>query len=341
MTNLIGENITSYETKIPGKIIINGGYLVLFNANKCIAIVPNDYSTLKIVKCASENFTLQIETNFLEKATFLYENKKFISYDHLEPVMDYILKIIQYFFEIRNIIPKQSIKMTINLSDSLFSEKANLIKESIKTGLGSSCVFLIGIVDALLDKKMQKNDFLNLCLEINKRLSPFSSGCDISACINGSQIYKKFEHENFKIDDDTCMILGSFNKATNTREMIKNIVHEKKWFNLEKINQNIINSINNYVFSDKNLKIFYEEYLDELRKISDKIVPDKQHEILKNTFKFPIIGCGTSGSGGEDCVWCLVKKENLEDILSFWQKNFTYTKVFYNLNGKAKIFNII
>ncbi|KAM0677197.1 hypothetical protein BDAP_002208 [Binucleata daphniae] len=275
-----------------------------------------------------------VKTNFDDSGVFVIDN----NFNDIQnySTMSYAQDIIRTFYEITNKKLEEQTCIEITLHECLYSEKANTIDRCIKTGLGSSCVFLISIVYALLGKTATPNDIFDTCLSINKVLSPKASGCDIASCIFGSNIYKKYcVVKHLQIKDDVCLLVGSFNKSTSTRDMI-NLFDNVDTNRLKNTNCEIIQKIKDNVFIDaKTLKELYKIYLDSLRNASDKIVLNKQYNILMDVYDYDIIGCGVSGSGGEDCVWCLVKQENCEKLYTFWKKKFVYYSLYTDLNGKT------
>lgn len=325
-----------YVTKVPGKIITNGGYLVL-NGHPCIAITPNAYSLSYVTKYPGIKPTIKISTNFEDEALFEYNNE-FIATNDLEPSMNYCYNIIKSFYKLHNAKPYGIIEIFISLDRSLFSVQNSTIRESVKTGLGSSSVFLISIVDALLPAKISKDKFFKLCCDINLSINKITSCCDIAACLFGSIIYKKFEYERIKFSADYVLLLGSFNQSTSTREMIKTISENELWDELGKINNKLIQDINNA--GNYETKLSYKTYLEKLRAISKDIVPDKQLEILTKTFDFDIFGCGVSGSGGEDAVWCIAERKYAHQVYEFWKDHFSYVSLIDSINCDPFIYNM-
>ncbi|KAM0688642.1 hypothetical protein COBT_000088 [Conglomerata obtusa] len=340
MTNLLEDTRIQYKSYIPGKVIINGGYLVL-KGHECLAITPNYHSCVETTKIKSENPKISIKTNFENEATFTLQGIDLIYNKSPEPSMMYVYNIIKTFYEITSTCLNMDITIYFKLHQTLFSVANDTIEASVKTGFGSSCVFLIGLVDALLENKLPRDEHLNLCMNINKKLSPDSSGCDVFACFAGSMVFKKHSYKLINIPENLVMIMGSFNRSTNTRIMLQQVVRDTRWDKLGTLNSKIISQLECLSNSNKfEIKDLYKEYLYILHCISPNIVPEPQFKILQNTFNFDIFGCGTSGSGGEDCVWCLVEKNNLEPIKKYWDENFFFTMILDDLNGMSKLYNI-
>ncbi|KCZ78253.1 hypothetical protein H311_00719, partial [Anncaliia algerae PRA109] len=124
----------------------------------------------------------------------------------------------------------------------------------------------------------------------------------------------------------TIMLLGTMLKSTDTKENLKFINQKEKFNSLKEINSKIIKLIKVGAMGTPELKMLYKEYLCELKKISQEIIPLYQYSVLMNTFDMDIIGCGVSGSGGEDAVWCLVTEREVYNVLALWNNKFSYVK---------------
>lgn len=285
------------KLKVPGKVVINGGYLVL-NGHYCIVLTVNSYLNVDY----KYDDKLQIKSDF----------------DDINTESIYTQKIIQAWEHVTNIKAKGN--FIINHDDGYIFERRNELKNSIKTGLGSSASLLVSLVVGLSDIfDIKVND--KLIFDINSIVSPKSSGCDVITCYNGSQIYSKTEKHKIRIPKNLILILGSFGKSTCTREMIKKYNLEDKC--LIEINNRIVKNIlrNGFEVSVKNE---YLEYVKRLHSISSEIVPNAQYEILLKSFNYNIWGCGVSGSGGEDAIWCIAPVDS--DIIGFWKTEMKYVK---------------
>lgn len=319
-----------YNISVPGKIIINGGYLVL-NNHECVSIVPSMATKIYVKKEYSKDLIISIKTNFKEYTDLFFRNMEFVGLNNITPSMQYFIDIITTFIETSGYVLNCNLKIRFEFSDILYSYKRKTMRQSIKTGLGSSCAILIGLVYSLLPTTIDTKKFIDICLEINRKLSPQSSGCDIVSCIVGSCIYKKYSYEKIEISKQWVLLLGSFNKSTNTRKMIDRDFSDEKWGELGNINASIIGCYRSKDYAS--LRLLYLKYLKCLKKIDTNIVPDLQYDVLMQVFEFDVIGCGASGSGGEDCVWCLVEEDKLVAVYTFWQAQFIYKDYIRGLNG--------
>ncbi|EQB61189.1 mevalonate kinase-like protein [Vairimorpha apis BRL 01] len=171
----------------------------------------------------------------------------------------------------------------------------------------------------MADKTINKEDFKfidetytfsNILYKINKSMNPLSSSCDIISCLMGPINFSYKSIETIFIREK-YLILGSFGKSTSTRFMLT-FIKDLNWSKVKLLNKSIIFERN---------KISYEKYLDEIAFLSDIIVPKAQYNILKETFRFNILGCGISGAGGEDAVWVITN--NKDELVKFWKKKFS------------------
>jgi mevalonate kinase len=298
------------KIKIPGKVMINGSYIVL-KGEKATCVTINRYLNVKSFCFESDKCDIVVNI----------KNKD--SWSLLKGGESYISKIINAFYKVTGLKISNQIIINMEFDDGFF------INENIKTGIGSSACIIVGIVYTLLyfnkdqDNKciynsncISNNDqIISLLKEINKIISPKSSGADVMTCLLGSINYSFSVIE--KISKlGKFLILGSFGKCTSTRDVLKQCnMKDKKWDRLIKLNNNILNIRS---------KDAYEEYLDELS-LDKKIVPKKYYEILKKTFEFDIHGCGISGAGGEDAVWCIL--DECEEVEKYWRREFDYVIV--------------
>ncbi|AFN83956.1 mevalonate kinase-like protein [Encephalitozoon romaleae SJ-2008] len=335
------------QFKVPGKVIVNGSYIVL-NGETCRAIALKTYILSETTRIVSDKPEITIEINGKEKSTYCYE-------DYESSIINgpdcYLLKIVDCFFRITGISPKNIINIKMKAEDGFFINGPT--RE--KTGIGSSACILVSIVYALLkfhqedlEKIILQDSFngwgksprfqgdlrswlghLSLSEEIVEHVLPVTylvhqkvnqegSGSDAICCLLGSIYFNR----------KTCvpmekipryLVLGSFGKSTSTKEMLKRIdLEDPRWESLKAINF----EINRGRVCQKYL---YMEYLNAMRDISIDIVPKKQYEILMKTSEYDIWGCGISGAGGDDCIWAI--SDDYKDVYRYWEKVFTFTFV--------------
>ncbi|EOB13954.1 mevalonate kinase [Nosema bombycis CQ1] len=287
------------KIKIPGKVIINGSYIVL-KGEKATCVTINRYLNVKSFCYESEKCDIVVNI----------KNKD--SWSLSKGGESYIAKIINAFYKVTGLKITNQIIINMEFDDGFF------ITEKIKTGIGSSACILVGIFYTLLyfNKDQDNSCLLNndliisLLKKINRIISPKSSGADVMTCLLGSINY------SFSVIEKISrlgkfLILGSFGKCTSTRDVLKQCnMEDKKWDRLIQLNYNILNTRSKHA---------YEEYLDELS-LDTTIVPKKYYEILKKTFEFDIHGCGISGAGGEDAVWCIL--DECEEVEKYWRREF-------------------
>ncbi|KAK6089178.1 hypothetical protein P3W45_001839 [Vairimorpha bombi] len=308
--------------KIPGKVVINGSYIVL-EGEYASCITLNRYLNINIKIRSSDTFGISLRIKGREN--YSYNNS-----DKGDEGDGYLDKIINTSLEYINMDRNVCIEITGHFDKDFFLDK------DIKTGLGSSSCIYISIVYSLLQvgkTDLDKKDFIkvdqdlikedqidldliNAMYYINNIINPNASGCDVMTSLLGPI---NFSRSSIKKLILPCryIILGTFGKSTCTRKMLS-LINESDWSKIKVINNKIIQE-------NENIISLYREYLDEMYSINKLIVPDKQYKILKDTFMYRICGCGISGAGGEDAVWCIT--DNKEDIKKYWDGVFDYVIV--------------
>ncbi|WUR02751.1 mevalonate kinase [Vairimorpha necatrix] len=304
-------SLQSFTMKIPGKIVINGSYIVLLDEIATV-VTLDKYLNTTITYEHSDTFNIFLDIKNNEKFSFLHSDPNY----WLHELVSTTLK----FLETQNI----SIKITGYFDDGFFLEN------NVKTGLGSSSCLTICVVYSLFRilklknvlTEMPSNDakkFSKFLYTVNKMVSPKSSGCDVMTSCLGPINYTREKTIPLKIDNFN-IILGTFGRATSTRKML-DLIPKINWDKLKVINKQITEKPIILSYTER-IKCLYREYLEEMRSLSHDIVPDKQYEILNNTFNYDIFGCGISGAGGEDAVWCITK--DIETVKEYWERKFPY-----------------
>ncbi|CAD25871.1 similarity to MEVALONATE KINASE [Encephalitozoon cuniculi GB-M1] len=340
--------IEKIEFRVPGKVIVNGSYIVL-SGETCRAVALKTHMTSEATRTVSSEAEITVAVDGGEKITY--------GSDYIRTCRDtggpahYILNIVACFFEIARISPKNRIHIEMHTGEGFFSGGPG----GEKTGIGSSACILVSIVYALL--RFHQDDFrriasrgdfdargrspvfqgdlklwlgglslsedlaehlLSITYLVHQATNQGASGCDVMCCLLGSIYFSRercFPLENIP----RYLILGSFGKSSATREMLKKInSKDPKWRFIKDINR----KINEERESPKKL---YMEYLDAMKGVSTAIVPEKQYEVLMKTNGYDIWGCGISGAGGDDCVWALA--DDYQDVYRYWKRVFTFTFV--------------
>ncbi|ADM12472.1 mevalonate kinase-like protein [Encephalitozoon intestinalis ATCC 50506] len=334
------------EFRVPGKVIVNGSYIVL-EGETCRAIALKEYMISEAIRMESSKQKIVVEVEGQEKITY-YHNRSDLPEDKGKSSY-YLLKVVDSFFEVTGIIPKNQIQIRMKAGNGFFVNGPT----SEKTGIGSSVCILVSIVYALLKfhqedlnqiislkgferwgrspvfrgnleshlghlslSKEILNHLLSITYQVHQKTNQGGSGSDAMCCLLGS-IYSNREACIPIEKVPRYLILGSFGKSTSTREMLKKIdLSDSKWKSLKDMNSRINKE-------RRNPKKLYIEYLNIIRNISTAIVPEKQYEILIKTNEYDIWGCGISGAGGDDCVWVLT--DDYKSVYEYWQKAFAFT----------------
>ncbi|KAG5860318.1 putative GHMP kinase [Encephalitozoon hellem] len=339
----MGERI---QFKVPGKVIINGSYIVL-SGETCRAVALKTYIVCEATRTMPGEPKITMEINGKEKSTYYHDGR---GYDAMGDSC-YLLRTADCFFKVTGVSPKSTIHIRMRAEEGFFVDKA----AGEKTGIGSSACILVSIVYALL--RFHQDDFREIVLKngfngqekspsfqgdlkswlrhlsldedvveyilpitylVHQKVNPEGSGGDAMCCLLGSIYFSR----------KTCVpmekvpryiVLGSFGKSTSTKEMLKKVdLEDPRWVSLKAINL----KINEEKGCPRSL---YMEYLDAMKDISMDIVPRRQYEILMKTNEYDVWGCGISGAGGDDCVWAL--SDDYRDVHRYWKEAFTFTFV--------------
>ncbi|KAF7682677.1 Phosphomevalonate kinase [Astathelohania contejeani] len=312
------------EIKIPGKIVASGGYLVV-KGHPALCITTDSYCTFRANFQQSSTFSFELVTEFNERLSYPSSEE-----DIKNESSKYFGLIVKTFHRIVNKTPQGSIKAFVSFDDGFFIRKGTSLVDSLKTGLGSSACLIVGTVYLLMiSHRISPDKLTDICFQINRIIAPAASSCDVVSCASGSMIFQRigdtFTYRTVDLSG-IYILIGGFDLSTSTREMLKEM-QGIDMNELEEVNSKITSAIPQWN------KLLFKEYLIKLRKISKKVVPDRQYNALIKMFDWDILGCGTSGSGGEDCVWCAVKDKKAWDT---WKNLFTYTKIMKAGNLKVE-----
>lgn len=288
----------NFKFKVPGKIMLNGAYLVLYGES-CISVSLDSYLSVQVILEDGDKI-LDLRINDREYKYYYINNRW--QHNNIHNDSQYLHSIINLAFK----DPVGSIKIFADFDSGFYTP------DRCKTGIGSSSCLLVAL--CYVSAKMNNiSSFYDFCMGIHYEVNPGSSGYDTSSCINGNIIFSRKEWIKY-LPKEKYIILGTFNKSTSSREMIDSISVNDTWESVKKINRRIIDGDD-----------CYEEYLDAIRGISTVIVPDRQYELLKKTFELGVKKCGVSGAGGEDAIWAL--EDDYFKVVNLWNKEMSYLRV--------------
>lgn len=293
--------------KIPGKVVINGSYIVL-EGEMASVVVLNKYINVTINTQNSDKFDLNLNIENGDMYLHSENDKGHWIYELITTALTFIN------------VENYNVNINGYFDDFFFLENG------VKTGLGSSsCIFIAVIYSLYKIGKMKKplliapkvdfkhnKELVNLLYTVSKTLYPSASGCDIMASFLGPINFSFNVIQKINLIA-RHIILGSFGSSTSTRKML-DLVGKVNWTSLKTINKILVKNLRN--------KETYKKYLEEIRHCSNIIMPDRQYKILKKTFELNILGCGISGAGGEDAVWCIT--DNVGQVKYLWEQEFTY-----------------
>lgn len=346
MSTLLIGTMERLRFRVPGKVVINGSFIVL-DEETCRAVALNTYLQTEATRIQCDTVEIVLDIVGREKLTCHYGRN--LMCDSTDVSTYYLFKIVDAFFEITRLVPQNRIYIEMRMGDGFFVNGAG----GEKTGIGSSACILVSVVYSLLrfhqegfEKIAKSGDFkgwgefpvfsgdlktwlcnLDISREIVEHIVPITylthqavhqkaSGCDVMCCLLGS-IYFSRKRCSPVEKIPRYLVLGSFGKSTPTREILKNVdLRDHKWESLRVVNRQV---------NECGGKENYMEYLDTMRAISSTVVPDRQYEILSNTNRYDIWGCGISGAGGDDCVWAIT--DDYESVNDYWKEVFSFTFV--------------
>lgn len=301
--------------RIPGKVMLNGAYMVIqgdqgisIPVDRClnVSVQKADVSNIINIDIRDEKFMFEYESE-AEKWTSRIDHK---DSQIFENILNNTISSIE-----------NGVDIACTYDDGFW------VENGIKTGIGSSACLLVmfcRISSWLRNEDINsisgRRNFVSEVQRVNAIINKGSSGCDVTVCATGPILYSKESYLEIRVPEK-YLLLGSFGKSTSTREMISKIKVNESWDHLRKINSLIGKG-----------HLLYEEYLDTVYMLSKEIVPERQYRILKETFAMGISKCGVSGSGGEDAVWALVDKKDLQKVRQLWKRRFNYIKVCQTVN---------
>lgn len=301
--------------KIPGKVMLNGAYMVIqgdqgisIPVDRYLNVSVEEYGDPNVIRMdiRNENFVFKYESEVKQWKSEIYHKDSQV----FENILNNTIGSVE-----------KGMKIACSYDDGFW------VKNGAKTGIGSSACLLVmfcrissWLRNTNINSISGRRDFVREVQRVNKMVNRGSSGCDVTVCATGPILYSKDAYLEIRVPEK-YLILGSFGKSTSTREMISKINVNESWSHLRRINSLIGKG-----------HLLYEEYLDAVYMLSKEIVPEKQYRILKETFAMGVLKCGVSGSGGEDAVWALVGSDKIQKIRSMWKKRFKYVKVCKTVN---------
>lgn len=311
--------------RVPGKVVLNGGYLVCMG-EECIAVNVNAYANVEAVMDAENTQSTAVHLG--RDTVVLRLAEAGIVVDRADDVDTgkFVRDIVTSFWEAVRCNVKLGINVYIEFDSGFYTGNG------VKTGIGSSACIVVALVHSFCVLYSIERSTPSLCLEVNKKVVPRASGVDVLACSCGNVIYSTKEYAQIEIDTALVLVLGSRDMSSSTRDMIVLLESKgERWTRLSDINARIVAAVRQsgtIRHRDRVLRLLYCEYLAELAQVSSLIVPEYQHAVLLETFLVKeIVGCGASGSGGEDCVWCLVCEKAVDKVVELWSKRFSYIRV--------------
>lgn len=310
--------------RVPGKVVLNGGYLVCMG-EECIAVNVDAYANVE-AEMGAEAQTAAVHLGGDTVVLRLAEAGVVVDSAPDAGTGRFIRDIVVSFWE----VAERPVQLGVNVRIAF--DSGFRTEDGVKTGIGSSACIVVALVHSFRVLCSVGRSTPALCLEVNRKVAPSASGVDVLACSRGNVIYSTKEHARIDIDTALVLVLGSRGMSSSTRDMVALLSGKReRWARLSAINARIVAAVRQSGAIERGgrvLRLLYREYLAELAQVSSTIVPDYQHAVLLETFLVEgVVGCGASGSGGEDCVWCLACEEAAGKVAELWSKRFVYVRV--------------
>ena len=303
----------SITVTCPGKVLILGGYLILQKENKGIVLSTSSRFQCRIKPSTSLvihfcHFPDRTITNFSDNRALSIISKTVV--DHFPQF-------------------KMCFELFIDADSDFYSEGmtngtyASSVSNVSKTGLGSSSAFIVSTVAAIcaFNGLTCHEQIEILAQKANIAIQGIGSGFDISCCVHGSQIYRKyFEDQNirthivdkFDLPDRHEMVLASADGHSRTPRMAKKVMQSANGALWKEI-CNLTNECIKYLCefeNAENVQNISKKILDGYEILGEscgvEIVPKCRKRVLNLLFEVKgLLMCGIPGAGGYDAIYCI------------------------------------
>ncbi|BFZ54245.1 phosphomevalonate kinase [Savitreella phatthalungensis] len=235
-----------------------------------------------------------------------------------------------------------SCNVEVRADPHYYSEIKETLKETKKTGLGSSAALTTSLVGALYAAK-QSNPSLDEIHALAQRAhcaaqGKIGSGFDVASAVYGSCVYKRFTTLD-DVSTATCLpvsvpyklLMGDRKHGSSTPGMVKKILASTEavalFPQIDEANQMVVEQLTS---SDKLADGRQCTPVRPLmKKLGDlagvEVEPDVQTEILDKTEAISgVLLCGVPGAGGYDAIFALIRHEDTqaeEQVQKLWQDN--------------------
>ena len=242
------------KSKASGKVLLTGGYLILFPKYRGISIALNCKFHANITFYDKPNTIHIICPQWLQKTLIYNVSKKSNNYiidipetQLKNPFIQSCLQcFIQFLYEIDktrlNLFDKFGIEITLYGDDSFYNKRGNDNKEK-KMGLGSSAALTVSLIKSLFkffklnnNTSIKESDLHNLC-QLSHFISQgkIGSGFDIATSLFGSILFRRatlnIDKSQFKLKLDQLAALLNNNNISDNDDTKQSIMTVKDVLN--------------------------------------------------------------------------------------------------------------
>ena len=222
-----------------------------------------------------------------------------------------------------------------------YSDVRPTLKETKKTGLGSSAALTTSLVGALYAARRQHvalDEIHALAQRAHATAQgKVGSGFDVAAAVYGSCVYSKFESLD-DVDSALCLpvrvpfklLMGDRRQGSSTPGMVKKVLACEEALAMfpaiDVVNSKIIGQLTDEDAAKRDSKC--DSVRPLMKKLGElagvEVEPDVQTSILDATEKCPgVVLTGVPGAGGYDAIFALVRDDDAaveQAVKDLWEK---------------------
>ena len=337
------------ESSAHGKVLLLGGYLVLFPEYFGVVVECSP----KITTLASHNQSIVVDSPRF-KLSACYNNSGTLISGNSNPFVEESLKAaIQCLGAFG--ITLEGLRLEIQADEEFYT--------SGKTGLGSSAALVVSLTSAILKHcNYWSPELLHFCalLANAKAQKKIGSGFDISCAIFGSQVFQRsqskyfadvlegkkqlepqellqeFQTDNwdkvtpYSLHHTYQLVLCVGGEGSDTRNMVKGVLSWKtqnpeesqllfnQVFEIIKVAKELLETASNKA-QLKQESFALKRKLKEISDLSDQeVLPSVVFEELKALDELEdVVFSSVPGAGGYDAFYCVVEKPNWEEARNY------------------------
>lgn len=233
-------------------------------------------------------------------------------------------------------------EVEVRADDQYYSDIRPTLRETKKTGLGSSAALTTSLVGALYAARRQ-HVALDEVHALAQRAhataqGKIGSGFDVAAAVYGSCVYRRFESLD-AVDSASCLpvrvpfklLMGDRTQGSSTPGMVKKVLASKEalalYPEIDTVNEQIVGQLTSEDATKRTeacAKV--RPLMKRLGQLAGvEVEPDVQTEILDATEKCQgIVLTGVPGAGGYDAIFALLvtgDDDAEQQVRGLWEKN--------------------